>query len=93
MPRITARVHRYVPFRFVASTSSNSTSFIRMRILSRVVPALLTRISTGPKASPTPFTSASTSAASATSPFMASHSAPASRTSFRVSWAAASLER
>ena len=34
-----------------ASTSSQSSSFIRMNRLSRVMPALFTRISTGPASS------------------------------------------
>ena len=75
------------------NTSSNSFSFIRIIRLSLVRPALLTSMSTRPKASLTPLNSASTSSGEATSPLKISHRAPAALTSSAASSAASSLER
>src|SRR3990172_5600929 len=63
MPRITARDRRNTARRFVAITSSHSSSFIRNARLSRVIPALFTRMAT----SPISFSSASQAASSRTS--------------------------
>jgi hypothetical protein len=46
---ITACVIKNAPVRFVESTSSQSFRFIRRARISRVIPALLTRIFTPPK--------------------------------------------
>src|SRR5512139_3663863 len=48
MPRITARERRNTDFRLVSMTSSQSASFMRSARLSRVMPALLTRIAIAP---------------------------------------------
>ena len=62
-----ARVATNAPRRFASRTASQSSSLSRKRTLSRVTPALLTRMSTAPKASSTSVTSAATEATSATS--------------------------
>src|SRR5688500_10704229 len=48
MPRITARDRRNTLRRLVAITSSKSSSFMRSARLSRVMPALFTRMATSP---------------------------------------------
>ena len=48
MPRSTARDSRNTDLRSVSITSSHSASFMRRRRLSRVMPALLTRMPTAP---------------------------------------------
>ena len=48
MPRITARDRRNTARRLVSITSSHSSSFMRSARLSRVMPALLTRIAMSP---------------------------------------------
>src|SRR5258708_30637241 len=67
MPRRTARERRKTDFRLVAWMSSHSSSFMRARRLSRVAPALLTRIATAPNSSWTLSTRAAHCAASRTS--------------------------
>ena len=64
MPRSTPRDSRITLVRFTAITASQSASDIRMKSWSRVIPALLTRMSTCPSASAACFGSASTAAAS-----------------------------
>ena len=54
--RATARVIQKGPARFVAMTASHSSSSIRISRLSRVMPALLTRMSIVPKAASAAFT-------------------------------------
>jgi hypothetical protein len=46
-----ALMHAQTPFRLVAITSSNSVSLMSHNMLTRVMPALLTRMSMPPKAS------------------------------------------
>src|SRR3990170_5025761 len=65
--RDTALVTRKVPFRFVRTTVSKSSSERRMRRLSRVTPALFTRTSIRPCSEITAWTAASTRGASPTS--------------------------
>src|SRR5687768_9067677 len=48
MPRSTARESTKIERRLAACTSSHSSSFMRASRLSRVMPALFTRIATGP---------------------------------------------
>ena len=50
MPLMTARVVWNAPLRLASSTASQSASVSRSRMLSRVRPALLTRMSIGPRA-------------------------------------------
>ena len=64
--RDTARVKRNVPFRLTFKTASQSSSLMRMRSPSLVMPALLTMTSILPKSAITAFTQASTSAETAT---------------------------
>ena len=64
--RDTARVKRKVPFRLTLRTASQSSSLMRMRRPSFVMPALLTMMSTLPKSAMTALTHASTSAETAT---------------------------
>ncbi len=49
MPLIAPRVVWNAPFRLASSTASQSSSLSRSRMLSRVRPALLTRMSIGPE--------------------------------------------
>ena len=51
MPRVTERMATNAPRRFASSTASQSSSLSRSRMLSRVRPALLTRMSTLPSSS------------------------------------------
>src|SRR5690242_9983926 len=64
MPRMTARDRRKAPVRLISSTFSQSSSFRRSASMSRVMPALLTRMSTLPIAASDSFTRRSRSAAS-----------------------------
>ena len=66
MPRMTERDRRNTPRRLVAITSSNSSSFMRMVMLSRVMPALLTNIATAPTSSSICFMTSSVCTPSAT---------------------------
>ena len=45
MRRLTAFMHKNVPFKLAFITASKSSSLIRIRRLSRVTPALFTRMS------------------------------------------------
>src|SRR4030067_714619 len=65
--RDTALVTRKVPFRFVRTTVSKSSSERRIRRLSRVTPALFTRTSIRPCSEITAWTAASTRGAAPTS--------------------------
>src|SRR5690606_3643379 len=67
MPRTKARVMRNTESRLVDSTDAHSSSFMRSIRLSRVMPALLTRISTLPCCSCTRSAKASTEAGEDTS--------------------------
>src|SRR5512139_688804 len=89
--RLTVFVISQVPLRFTRRTASNSSSDIRMRRLSRVIPALLTRMSTRPRASRIRFTPASTWAGSLTSSISTIPLPPAASIAARVSRAPASL--
>src|SRR6476619_5771041 len=60
MPLLARRAQRKAPARLVLMTESNSSSLIRIIRVSRVIPALATRTSTGPAS----FSSASVKAAS-----------------------------
>ena len=64
--RHTARVKRNVPFRLTSRTASQSSSLMRIRRPSFVMPALFTMMSILPKSARTAFTQASTSAETAT---------------------------
>ncbi len=64
MPRTAARDRRNAAVRLTAMTWSHSSSFIRTKMLSRVMPALLTRMSRPPSAASAAGTSASTAAVS-----------------------------
>ena len=64
IPRSTPRASRKDEVRFTSMTCAHSSSDIRMNRLSRVMPALLTRMSTDPIASAACFDSASTVAGS-----------------------------
>src|SRR5690606_38234746 len=67
MPRITALQLRKTLVRLVSRIACQSSSFIRISRLSRVMPALLTRIESGPNSLPTSPTSASMASPSASS--------------------------
>ncbi len=67
MPRVAARMVANAPRRLASSTASQSSSLSRSRMLSRVRPALFTRMSIAPNAFSTRSTSAVTCATSATS--------------------------
>src|SRR6266508_3831198 len=67
MTGATARARRNMEVRFVASTRSHSSSVTSTVFFSSVMPALLTRMSTGPSVVPTSRTAASISAARVTS--------------------------
>ena len=60
MPLVARRTQRNAPVRLTSSTSSKSSSVIRMRSWSRVTPALATSTSTGPCAASTSANAAST---------------------------------
>ena len=64
MPLMTARMVWKAPLRLASSTASQSSSLSRSRMLSRVRPALLTRMSIGPRACSAAAIAASTCAAS-----------------------------
>src|SRR5690606_3425458 len=67
MPRAARLATRNAPVRFVSTTSVKSDSAIRNRSVSRVMPALATRTSTGPWVASTSSKAASTDAVSVTS--------------------------
>ena len=67
MVRAAVLQHRKAPFKLVARTASKSSSFIRITRSSRVMPALLTRMSMRPNSFTTPSSRAFTAAASVTS--------------------------
>ena len=69
--RIAALVTRNAPRRFRSSTASHSSALMRISRLSRVMPALFTRMSSlpSPNASAS-FTTRSASASTETSPWM-----------------------
>ena len=71
-----ARVQRKAPLRFTVRTASQSSSFIRRRRPSRVIPALFTRISTRPNVSTARSIIRSESAVTVTLPWTASASPP-----------------
>ena len=81
MPLDARRTQRNAPVRLTSSTCSNSSSVIRMRSWSRVIPALATSTSTGPWAASTSVNAASTAAVSRTSPV--TPSTPAGRSPLR----------
>ena len=58
--RAARRATRNAPVRLVAITASQSSSLIRISSVSRVMPALATRTSTGPRAASTSANAAST---------------------------------
>src|SRR5512134_245086 len=91
MGRVTARVRRYVPLRLTRTTESNSSSDMRIRRLSRVIPALLTRMSIFPCASRMFLIPASTWARSLTSNISTIPLPPAATREARVSRAPASF--
>jgi hypothetical protein len=91
--RSTALVQRKAPRRLVCSTSSQSSSLIRMMSPSRVTPALLTRMSIRPHASPAWVTIRSTPAVSRTSAWIVTAFRPRAVTSAAVSAAAAASPR
>ena len=72
-------------------TASKSSSLMRAASLSRVMPALLTRMSTPPNADLAVSTSSLAASAEVTSPWTARAWAPAASSSDRVSSAAALL--
>src|SRR5258708_23182714 len=84
MPRRTARERRKTDFRLVAWMSSHSSSFMRARRLSRVAPALLTRIATAPNSSWTLSTRAAHCAASRTSSVRPAPFAPRSASALEM---------
>ena len=67
IPRNTSRASWNAGFRLVAMTASQSSSFIRTSRLSRVMPALFTRMPIAPWRASIPFTTVSTLAKSRTS--------------------------
>src|SRR5688572_4683569 len=78
--RSTARESVKTAFRLVDWISSHSSSFMRASRLSRVMPALCTRIDTGPKSFWTPSTTATHCAGSRTSRTRPAPRAPSSAT-------------
>ena len=84
-------MQRKVPRRLALMTSSKSDSFIIINRPSRVMPALLTRMSMRPKALTASSIRFFTCWASATSHLTARALAPAASQAATVSWAAASF--
>ena len=74
--RVTALVIQKAPKRFVSRTSSQASSVIRMMRSSRVMPALLTRMSIWPNASSAALTTPSAVSGARASPWMASARRP-----------------
>ncbi|MNT61421.1 hypothetical protein D3C72_1990660 [compost metagenome] len=66
MPRMTALLVRNTLVRLVSMIDAQSSSFMRISRLSRVMPALLTRIEIGPNSLAMPSSTASSAAASVT---------------------------
>ena len=91
MPRSTARESTKALFRLVDWMSSHSSSFMRMSRLSRVTPALFTRIETGPTCAATLSTSAAQAAESRTSSTRPVPCPPASAIAFVMRSAPASV--
>ena len=91
--RVHALRAQKAPNRFVSRTSVQSSAFIRMIRSSRVMPALLTRMSILPKASSTAFTSVSAPCCSLASAWTASERRPSDSTSATVAAAASVLPR
>src|SRR5574341_1179658 len=81
IPGRAAWQHRKVPFRLTASTASHCSSVILAAIASRLMPALLIRMSSRPNARTVSWTTRSQSAFFATSPATMSALAPADRIS------------
>ena len=67
MDLVTRFTTRKTPFRFVSTTLSNSSSLIRIKRVSFVMPAFATKTSIGPSAASTSAIAASSDAASVTS--------------------------
>jgi hypothetical protein len=84
MPRSTARESTNTDLRFVAWMSSHSSSFMRASRLSRVAPALLTRIVIEPKSAWALSTKAAHCAASRTSSTRPAPFAPSSASAFEM---------
>ena len=91
--RIPARVQRNTLRRSRSITLSQSSSDMRMRSESLMMPALFTRTSTGPKASAACVNMRSTSSPLVTLPWSATACEPASSTRLTTSAAASSLLR
>ena len=64
---MTARAQKYAESRFVASTSCHRGASISMKCVSRAIPALFTRMSTGPTSRVTPSKNAVTEGSLVTS--------------------------
>ena len=92
--RAIARVIQNGPDRFVSITASHSSPSIRISRLSRVMPALLTRMSTDPRPSSAAFTIAShASRPWLVSPWIVTARRPAPVISAATSSAASALPR
>ena len=89
--RAAARVKRNVPRRLMFSTASHWSSFIRRIMLSRVMPALLTRICRPPHIFTTSSTTSPTRAESVTLQAKGSATPPAARMPSIVSWRVSTL--
>ena len=89
--RMAARVQRKTLRRSRSTTLSQSSSVMRMRRESLMMPALFTRTSTGPNASAAWVNSRSTSSPLVTSPCSATACDPASSTRLTTSAAASVL--
>jgi hypothetical protein len=91
--RVTALSVKKAPNRFVSSTSRHASVVMRMIRSSRVMPALLTRMSTLPNSASAALTSSSAASGWVTSACRASPRRPSRVTSPTVSSAAAALPR
>ena len=89
--RAAAFMQRKVPFRLALMTASKSSGFISIRRLSRVIPALFTRMSMRPKVLRAASIRAFTSSSFDTSHRRATALAPRDSQAAAVSLAAASL--
>ena len=83
--RAAARVNRNVPRRLMLITASHCSSFMRTMTLSRVMPALLTRMSSVPHSLTTSSTTSPTRSLSVTSQAIGSAVPPAARMAATVS--------
>ena len=90
IPRMAALVHRNAPFKLVSNTASQSSSLNRITRLSRVMPALFTRMSSPPRSVDACATNPSASFGEATLPATTSAAPPAARISSAASRASAS---